>query len=171
VQYSIIILALTFICLSWVSPYNSRALTDRSEDVGFVKQVAQRLNDKQNIVLVFYAKDANKAGSFYNWIWQNTMLNVSQYNANTIIYTMANPEIFRSKEGQTYIDDYFYTHFTPINTWKQMKIGNNLENFIAQYHITNFYCKKGAEIPDFISKRVIESIQSAKTKNTFIRIK
>jgi hypothetical protein len=84
---------------------------------------------------------------------------------------MANPEIFTSKNRENYIDDYFYTHFTPMNTWKAMNKTNTVEKFIEQYHIKNFYCKKGADIPEFVRKRVIETIQSASTKNRFIRIK
>ena len=170
-KYSIVFCTVAFICLSWSSPYNSRALTDNSEDIRFVKQIAQRLTEKQNIVLVFYANEANSEGTFYNWIGQNTILNVSQSNSNTIMYIMANPEIFTSKNRENYIDDYFYTHFTPMNTWKAMNKTNTVEKFIEQYHIKNFYCKKGADIPEFVRKRVIETIQSASTKNRFIRIK
>ena len=168
---SIVFLGISFICIAWISPYNSRSLTDNSEDVSFVKRVSGCLNDNQNIVLVYYSKDQCEKGTFYNWIWQNTMLNVSQYNSKTILYTMANPEIYRLFGKQNYVDDYFFNHFTPINTWKQQNKNNSVQNFIEHYHIKYFYCKKGVVVPDFITKKAVEIIESPSTKNRFIRIK
>jgi hypothetical protein len=170
-KYSIVLIGIFFICIAWVSPYNSRSLTDNSEDVSFVKRVSGCLTDNQNIVLVFYSKDECEKGTFYNWIWQNTMLNVSQYNSKTILYTMGNPEIYSSLGKQNYIDDYFFNHFTPINTWKHQNKNNTVENFIERYHIKYFYCKKGVVVPDFITKKAVEIIESPSTNNKFIRIK
>ena len=170
-KFFILLASISLVCISWISPYNSRGFSDNSEDIQFIKNVSKTITNEVNVVLVFYPKDEIIRSNFYNWIWGNSMLSVSQLNPKTILYTIGNPEVYLPTIKQSYIDEYFYNHFNPLNRWKQLNNRNTLETFISHYSIKYFYVKANAEVPQYITQNAIVVIESPKTKNKFYKIK
>ena len=160
------------IIISWISPYNSRANYDNNEDIQFLKKASTMINENSEIVIMTFLSDEDtKTSVYYSWIYVNTIMPVSQFKRNPIIFSIANPEIYLTKKKFSYYDSIAYFNNTSLNIWRQKGKQYNLENFIHQYKIKYFYIKKGAVIPNFIKDKTIRIIESPISKSKFLVIK
>jgi len=157
--------------ISWISPFNSRANYDNDEDIQLIEKASTMISENSEIVIMTFLSDEDtKNSTFYSWIYVNTIMPISQFAKNPIIFSIANPELYL-KTKMSYYDSIAYHNNTSINIWRQKGAQYTLETFIHHYKIKYFYIKKGAVIPDFIKAKTIRSIESPHSKSKFLVIK
>lgn len=134
-----------------------------TEDVGFLKSVAESIKKDVSVVLTFNAKVPKQfTGSF------TVPFELYQYSNKTIIFSIGNPELYAQHSKMTYTDSNYYFNFTPLVVWKTKKKQNTLETFIEHYDLKYFYFKKGAKIPEYFMNKRYKKIISPKTNDFFI---
>jgi hypothetical protein len=152
---------------------NRNAMKDwHDDDHSFISKVAEIVKNEKTIVcLVFLNKYEYSRQPYLWWYNRNDLDLVTQYSNSCFIYSLGNPELCFNSIDIPESERYAFNNLTPLNAWKNMKMGNDLTSFIKANSIKYFYFKKGAIIPDFVKNNAETIVTSSKTESTFYKMK
>jgi len=169
-----VLLSIAIVLLSFTI---SKSITTRNamkhwhdDDHTFISKVAKLVEHEKTIVcLVFLNKYEYSRQPYLWWYNRNDLDLVTQYSNSCFIYSMGNPELFFNGTDIPESGKYAYNNLTPLNTWKNMKAGNDLMSFIKAHSIKHFYFKKGVIVPYFVKNNAEIIITSSTTESTFYK--
>ena len=118
-------------------------------DVKFYTSVSKILKkNTSSIIICFVGDDIFKQG-FYDWVGQNNLNKIKQYQINPVTFTIGNPEKILEKSPPLVLD---YTYnWTPLNIWRSKK--KNIKEFIINKNIKYLYYNSNVSIPKYILKQ------------------
>ena len=138
------------------------------EDPVFLQTLSKKIKDDNCCVLVFLNAHDYKKNTFISWHLQNDLYLLKQYTNKKIVFSLGNPELYKTVNKFSVVDSFNYYKLTPVIVWRNKSANNNLNSFITHFNIRYCYFKAGVEIPDYIKQNADTIIKSQQTNSTFI---
>jgi hypothetical protein len=143
------------------------------EDTDLLRKSSSVINKKIAPICVFYNKKTYKqmGNKFFWWQAYNNFKMLSQYNQNTLVFFLGNPELYEIDKSMSMNDSLYFNAYTPLIAWQKQSKSNNLQNFIKHFNVKYFCFDEDVSIPIFIDSLAVMRIESPQTHSIFIKIK
>ena len=139
--------------------------------IDFLKKIKSEITEDELSILVFLGKDDFDPNLFEFWYSHNDLLGLNQITNKTIIFSIGNPEDYLISNELAEASKINYQYATPINYWRSLKKGNNLEKFIKKYRIKYCFFQSIIKVPSFIKKNTKKLILTNDRKSEFYILK
>jgi hypothetical protein len=141
---------------------------DFCNDIEFMKAIKSTLKNEPEVILVYLGEKDYQKIFFPNWNVVNSIMNLSQYTNQSLLFTLGNPELFfEMKANPTEDELYYYHQINPLYVWKSKNANKNISDFVRENHIRAVFCKLGVERPIFLKDGNWKEIKSKTTGDIF----
>jgi hypothetical protein len=139
-----------------------------SNDFEFMKAIKSTLKNDPEVILVYLGEKDYQEKFFPNWNVVNSIMNLSQYTNQGLLFTLGNPELlFEVNANPSEEGLYYYHHITPLCVWKSNNPNKETSDFVRANQIRSVFCKFGVNRPSFLNEGNWKEIKSKATGDAF----